>query len=58
MALYRVDITVTLETYARTEDEAIRQVERAISFDTRIAAPRLGTSTFGGAKATIDPLRQ
>ena len=58
MALYQVEIEVRLETYAHTEDEAIRTVEQAIRWDSRLAGPTPGTRVFGGAVATVDPDRQ
>jgi hypothetical protein len=58
MALYLVAITVRLETYAHTEDEAIRTVERAIWADSRLAAPAPSVPMFGDAWTTINPDRQ
>lgn len=55
MALYQVEITVRLETYAHTEDEAIGNAERAIRVDSALAGPTPGVSKFGGAVATIKP---
>lgn len=58
MALYRVSVLVRLETYANTEDEAVLQVARAISFDSRLAAPEPGIPLFGPSIVTINPERQ
>jgi hypothetical protein len=58
MTLYRVDITVRLETYAHTEADAIRQVRQAIRPDTKIAVPEPGTPFVRAAVVTINPDRQ